>query len=127
MNKEKLAGRIALNLDMIGTFTGMFEGKLDTRSGDLSGKATGVYCCAGAANGKRMCVGVKACLRPLRRINISQIAGDTTIGGLTIQIQVPMPLHRYARPLPPTDTYVMPEKKQKRRLKKIKAAIPEGA
>lgn len=124
MAREKLTGRIALNLEMIGSFIGTFEGKLDAHTGDLNGRATGTYCCPGGAQNKRMCVGVKACLRPLRRISISQTVGDKTIGGLTIQVQVPMPPHRYARALPPTDTYVMPEKKQKRPARKIKAIVP---
>ena len=105
---EHLQGRFAANLEYVGVLVGGFEGELNVLTGEVKGRVSGVFRCAAKEGSSAACVGVEACLRPLRRVDISQIVDEEQIGGITIQAQVPMPDGPCARELPPTDTEYRP-------------------
>jgi hypothetical protein len=73
----------------------------------VKGKVIGSHPCADID--KPVCVGVEACLRPSRRVEVSQWDGSELVGGVTLQIQVPMKHGHCARELPPTNTRVTAE------------------
>jgi hypothetical protein len=62
---------------------------------------------AGTGNTSQPCLGLEACLRPLRRIDISQLVNGQPINGTTVQVQVPIPDNPYAWKLPPTNTAIL--------------------
>ena len=105
---QRLQGRLGANIADIGVLVGKFVGTLNILTGQVKGRVTGIFQCADRENAKRACVGVEACLRPLRRINISQLVKGKPVGGITIHVQVPMLAGPCAEPLPPTDTHVVP-------------------
>jgi hypothetical protein len=72
-----------------GLLTGRFEGRLDCPSATLIGRVSGVFQCG--TETRKTCVHLKACLRPYRRVEIEQLDGAQTLGGITLQFQVPMP------------------------------------
>ncbi len=106
---ERLKGRLAVNLDEIGSFIGNFEGTLDVKTWQIKGRATGDFQDAGTGNTSQLSLGIEACLRPLRRIDISQLVNGQPTNGTTVQVQVSIPDNPYDWKLPPTDTYVVPE------------------
>ncbi|REJ43461.1 MAG: bacillolysin [Microcystis flos-aquae TF09] len=106
---QRLKGRLVGTLDEIGSFIGSFEGTLDVKTWQIKGRVTGNFQCAGTGNTSQPCLGLEACLRPLRRIDISQLVNGQPINGTTVQVQVPIPDNPYAWKLPPTNTYVVPE------------------
>jgi hypothetical protein len=106
---QRLKGRLVGNLDEIGSFIGSFEGTLDVKTWQIKGRVIGNFQCAGTGNTSQPCLGLEACLRPLRRIDISQLVNGQPINGTTVQVQVPIPDNPYAWKLPPTNTYVVPE------------------
>ena len=72
----------------------------------MKGKAIGSHTCDNAD--KQFSIGVEACLRPWRRVEISQWDGKNLLGGLTVQVQVPLKASGpCARVLPPTNTRVI--------------------
>jgi hypothetical protein len=104
---KRLLGQITAMIPELGTFHGTVNTKLNSSTGELTGRAYGKWQChSGHNSDERVCVGLKGYLRPLRRIDISQLVKGKPVGGVTIQIQVPMPDSPYAKPLPPTDTHV---------------------
>lgn len=51
---------------------------------------------------------VKGCLRPDRVINIGQVYQGNVVGGVSFQVQVPLPQGTCFEELPPTGTMVTP-------------------
>jgi hypothetical protein len=96
-----LTGTMALRPKGGGLLTGRFTGRLDCRCGELSGQVMGVFQCG--TETRRLCARLEACLRPFRRVEIRQLEGGRTLGGITLQLQVPMP-ERCRWPHAPTDT-----------------------
>jgi Zn-dependent metalloprotease len=96
-----LTGIIALRMKAGGLLTGRFNGRLDCARGELSGRVVGVFQCGGES--RRWCVQLRACLRPFRRVEIEQYDGERTLGGVTLQFQIPMP-DACHWPHAPTDT-----------------------
>lgn len=108
-----LQGRFACNLEYIGIITGGFDGSLDVYTGQIEGLVSGTLQeTDGKVNAnERVSIGVKANLRPVRRVNVSQYVNGEAIGGITIQVQVPPPIPMAVDSskndwLPPTDTFV---------------------
>jgi len=102
-----IRGRIAAQLPHLGSLVGIFTGSIDLSTGQVKGKVIGSHPCANID--KPVCVGVEACLRPSRRVEVSQWDGSDLIGGVTLQIQVPFKHGPCVRELPPTDTRVTVE------------------
>jgi hypothetical protein len=100
-----LTGTIALRIQGGGLLVGRFEGRLDCACGELSGRVVGVFQCG--VESRRRCVQLRACLRPYRRVEIRQYDGERTLGGITLQFQVPMP-PKCHWPHAPTDTRHLP-------------------
>jgi hypothetical protein len=107
-----LQGRFTSNLDYIGIITGGFTGSLDVHTGHIEGLVSGTLQGADgkATTGDHISIRVKAYLRPLRRVNVSQTVNGETIGGITVQVQVPpIPMAVDSSIydwLPPTDNFV---------------------
>ena len=102
-----IRGRFAAQLPHVGPLVGTFNGTIDLSTGQVKGKVIGSHPCANVD--KSVCFGVEACLRPSRRVNVSQWDGADLIGGVTLQIQLPLKHGPCARELPPTNTRVTPE------------------
>lgn len=49
---------------------------------------------------------IEGCLKPIRVVNIAQYFKSEALGGLTMQVQVPLPQGSCFEELPPTDVYV---------------------
>jgi hypothetical protein len=86
-----LTGTIALRMTGGGLLTGRFEGRRDCGRGELSGRVAGVFQCG--TETRKVCAELRACVRPFRRVEIEQYDGARTLGGVTLQFQVPMPDH----------------------------------
>jgi Zn-dependent metalloprotease len=95
-----LAARIAG-----GFVNGRFVGKINLARAEITGTVTGSRQCAGGMS--CVCVTVRACLRPHRRIDIQQKRGEEALGGVTFQVQLPVPSH-CKWPIPPADTEYRP-------------------
>jgi hypothetical protein len=102
---EHLRGHLSARLDDLGTLSGSFEGSMDQATGQVEGRLLGAWQCDGGRE-RPACVGLRGCLRPLRRVNVQQLVNGRAIGGLTIQVQVPMRAGPCAYPLPPTEPWV---------------------
>ena len=102
---QVLTGRFAARLGELGTIVGGFEGRFQPLSGEIEGRVDGQFACAGKHGSECACVGVKGCLRPFRRVDITQRVGGEPIGGLTVQVQVPGPGSCRIK-LPPASTFV---------------------
>ena len=102
----RLRGQLAANVEFIGALVGQFDGQLDVHTGQLKGRVSGTFQYEEKEGMERVPVGVHGCLRPYRRIEVSQIVHGQPIGGFTIQVQVPPPAGECAKELPPTDTQI---------------------
>jgi Zn-dependent metalloprotease len=100
-----LTGTIALRMKGGGLLAGRFDGRLDCACGELSGRVTGLFQCGEET--RRTCAGLRACLRPFRRVEIEQYDGERALGGVTLQFQIPMP-EKCHWPFAPTDTRYRP-------------------
>lgn len=106
VHDEGIEGRLAGTLLHLGSINGSFRGRLDRNSGVLSGTVAAVFQCGGTAASHSACLRLDGCLRPNRRVEIAQLVDNAPIGGLTVQVQVPMPKGPCAIGLPPTTTTV---------------------
>jgi Zn-dependent metalloprotease len=108
---DELHGRLGLVVENVGRVAGEFVGELDVETGAFEGRIDGELRSEGrAACGRdRVCTGVRGCLRPLRRIDVGQFVDDEPLGGVTVQVQVPLPegpCRQRFPDLPPTGTEV---------------------
>jgi hypothetical protein len=101
-----IRGRFAAQLPHVGPLVGVLAGTIDLSTGQVKGKVIGSHPCADID--KRVCVGMEACLRPSRLVEVSQWDGTDLIGGVTLQIQVPFKEGPCAHEFPPTNTRVTP-------------------
>jgi Zn-dependent metalloprotease len=99
-----LAGQFAALLPETGIISGPFKGALDWETAEINGR---VVCPHPHKAGEHAVVEVEGCLRPWRRVDISQWADDELIGGVTVQVQVPWSKGPCAHKLPPTETKVV--------------------
>lgn len=102
-----IRGRFSALVPHVGPLVGTFGGTIDLTTGQVKGKVIGSHPCA--TIDRPVCVGVEACLRPSRRVEVSQWDGAELIGGFTLQVQVPMKQGPCARELPSTTTHVIPK------------------
>ncbi|MEK7753759.1 MAG: M4 family metallopeptidase [Acidobacteriota bacterium] len=102
----ELRGRMTANLPHIGAVVGIFSGSVDLHTGQISGRLLGSSPCPKRPD--QVCLGVEACLRPWRRVDISQWHEGELIGGVTVQVQVPFGKGPCKLELPPTGTKVIP-------------------
>jgi Zn-dependent metalloprotease len=127
LDGDRLEGRLSGRLGEAGVFSGGLVGTLDVLTAEVKGRMMGVFQC-GRGKAESVCAGFEGCLRPLRRVDVAQYADGRAIGGMTIQVQVPAPGGRCARPLPPTDTAVNPRggpaSRGPRRSRRVRRASP---
>ena len=105
-----MRGRLACELEEIGSFIGQFTGRIDVVTGEIKGKLQCNLQYSGSEEEhEKIIIGVNGCLRPWRRVNVTQVIDNVPIGGITIQIQVSMDKNPdsicYMDKLPPTDTH----------------------
>jgi Zn-dependent metalloprotease len=103
-----LHGRMALLAADGSALTGAFRGRLDPTTARFEGTVEGGW---QRVTGQTVAAAefrVSGCLRPDRVVNIGQYANGEPVGGLTVQVQVPLPSGSCFEPLPPTDTAVRP-------------------
>jgi hypothetical protein len=86
------------------TIVGMFTGTINLDTGRVSGTVVGSYQRGKAVD--RIKMRIEACLRPWRRVNISQWHNGDILGGVTIQVQVPWEKDPCTVKLPKTNTKV---------------------
>ena len=91
VRENGIEGVLAGTLLDVGSINGSFSGTLDRSTGELSGTVTAAFQCAGTAMSHSACLRLDGCLRPNRRVDIAQLVDDLPIGGVTVQVQVPMP------------------------------------
>lgn len=101
----ELRGRIAARPDCGGSLVGRFEGRVDAARAEIRGRFSGLHHCHGGQTA--VCLSLRACLRPERRVNVRQMAGTMALGGFTVQVQLPVPAH-CDWVVPPTDTRYRP-------------------
>jgi Zn-dependent metalloprotease len=97
----RFAGRAADGSHLIGRFAGT----LDVHTWKLTGTVTGSVQRRDGGSGKAA-VTVTGCLRPDRWVHIAQYTDGQPTGGLSVQVQVPLPAGSCFPALPPTDTTV---------------------
>ncbi len=101
---QTLKGLFSGTIPHIGGIVGTFSGTIDLNTGQVKGRIIGPHPCVKVA--ERICMALDGCLRPWRRVNISQWEGPNLLGGISVQIQVPWKKGPCAFRLPPTDTEV---------------------
>ncbi len=116
VRENGIEGVLAGTLLDLGSLNGRFSGTLDRSTGELSGTVTAGYQCAGTALSRSACLRLDGCLRPNRRVDIAQLVDDVPIGGVTVQVQVPIPKGACAIAFPPTTTTV-PRRRPRRATK----------
>jgi hypothetical protein len=99
-----VTGQFSALVDGIGSVLGDFEGRIDLRTGRVTGAVEGDH---PDRPGDRMHCQIEARLRPWRRVEISQWLDGEILGGITVQVQVPGRRTRFGLRLPPTDTQVV--------------------
>ena len=98
-----LKGQMSINTETLQHITGIFEGILELATGIFKGKVKYLE------NGTGKFVQVEGCLRPVRVINIAQYHKGEAVGGLSVQVQVPLPSGSCFEELPDTEVLVIPE------------------
>lgn len=89
---------------------GRFTGDLDVSTAQFNGTIDGMIQFNRFKEPEHLRVHVKGCLRPDRTINIGQYHRGQPLGGVTLQVQVPLPTGICFQELAPTDTFVAPER-----------------
>ena len=102
---ERLVGRLAATIEGIAVVVGQFEGAVDGRTGALKGRVVGMVQSAAAARLEYLGLAFEGWLRPWRRVDVTQLVGGATLGGLTVQVQRTQPEGPWQK-LPPTHTRV---------------------
>jgi Zn-dependent metalloprotease len=103
---ERLEGRLSATLEGALTLVGGFSGTLAPETGEISGTLTGLSGCAGQEGSHASCSILDGCLRPWRRVNVSQRIGAERLGGITVEVHVVPRNGPCLEELPPTTTTV---------------------
>jgi Zn-dependent metalloprotease len=82
-------GRVSLDVEGVGVLLGRFSGRLEPRTGRLEGRVDGVF--QHGARDTPVAVAFEGGLRPWRRVNVTQHAEDTVLGGFTLDVRLPAP------------------------------------
>jgi hypothetical protein len=101
--------------------SGALKGHLDLATARFNGTLTGAVQDRTGTN--PLDVHIEGCLRPDRVINIGQFAGTRPIGGLSIQVQMPLPHGSCFEELPPTSTKVSAAPTHRHRLKSARELL----
>lgn len=107
---QTFTAQITLNTKMGDHVSGQFNGLLNLSTGKLNGSLTGVIQLKSGKHSEKTVLHVEGCLRPDRLINISQYYQGQPLGGISLQVQVPLPSGSCFQELPPADTFFIPEK-----------------
>jgi Zn-dependent metalloprotease len=100
-----LTARLSLQAQDGAHLAGTFTGTIDVHTWKFDGVLNGAVQAAKGKSGTTK-VHVAGCLRPDRWIHIAQYAGGQAIGGVSVQVQVPLPAGSCFAELPPTETTV---------------------
>ena len=103
LSGDGLVGQASGLMHKIGTISGFFEGEIDRLSGELKGHIIGSL---STKPGAQLKLEFHGCLRPWRRVDVSQWHDGEIIGGVTVQVQVPREQEPCSYKMPPTDTRV---------------------
>lgn len=104
----KFTAQVSIVVDDGAHLSGSFTGVLKLSTARFEGKVKGTIQRAGAGGSSAIEVNIEGCLRPDRIINIGQYLGKQPLGGLSFQVQVPLPAGTCFEALPPTGTSVKP-------------------
>ncbi|MBA3564090.1 MAG: M4 family metallopeptidase [Gammaproteobacteria bacterium] len=107
-DEDTVDGLLAARLRSGGSIHGQLRGKLNIKRAEVDGHVNGTYRCG--RHSSPACVRVQACLRPFRRIDISQLHRGEPLGGVTFQIQMPLP-GNCKWESPPVDTIYQGDRK----------------
>jgi Zn-dependent metalloprotease len=99
LDGSDFTAQISLNTTDNKHISGRFTGSLNSTLGKFNGKLETI-------EGANKTIAIEGCLRPTRVVNIAQYFKHEAIGGLTMQVQVPLPQGSCFEELPPTDVYV---------------------
>lgn len=101
-----LRGLLSAHISDMGILTGTFDGHLDTSIGHIRGIVDGTVQSAVNRSKEFVNIDLEGCIRPFRRVDIRQLVNGEPIGGITIQVQVPILSGPCVQELPSTDTFV---------------------
>lgn len=96
--KGNFSGVVGKRAAMVGTF----DGTINLRTAEVRGDVVAGH--PDKSTEERIQVEIRGCLRPWRRVEISQWAEEEFIGGVTVQVQVPWENSPCIFKLPPTET-----------------------
>lgn len=99
---SQIRGNFAGIVGQRAAVVGLLDGTIDLRTAEIRGDVIAGH--PDRSDEERIEVTIRGCLRPWRRVEISQWAEDDFIGGITIQVQVPWNNSPCPYNLPPTGT-----------------------
>ena len=103
MPGNRVIGQFSALIHSAGPVSGFFSGTVDLNTGEVNGRVTGPD---PIDVNRDILLTIDGCLRPWRRVEVSQWDGQELVGGVTVQVQVPWQKSPCAFGLPPTDTTV---------------------
>jgi Zn-dependent metalloprotease len=107
---DKFQAQMAVTAVDGSNIVGKFIGTLDTATARFKGILTGNLQSTDGDKTLSISLNAEGCLRPTRVVNIGQYYKGQPLGGISVQVQVPLPEGSCFEQLPPTDTFVIPEK-----------------
>jgi hypothetical protein len=110
---EQFHAQMAVTTSEGNNINGKFAGTLDLATARFKGTLIGKIQDSESKDAKAEIIKAEGCLRPTRVVNIGQYLKGEPLGGITVQVQVPLPEGSCFEKLPPTDVYVVPEKTTK--------------
>jgi Zn-dependent metalloprotease len=116
----KFTAQMAVMIQDGSNVIGRFEGTLDLATARFKGTLTGNL---QTDRVLPVTLDAEGCLRPTRVVNIGQYYKGQPLGGITIQVQVPLPDGSCFEKLPPTDVYVIREKDKEQEKSGVENAI----
>jgi hypothetical protein len=107
---KRLVAEVGLNLNDGDHVSGRFDGRFDAGTAAFDGEVTGTIQRKKPSGASAVKLLAKGWLRPDRMINIAQVEEGIPVGGVSFQIQVPLPKETPFGKLPPTGTKIEPGK-----------------
>jgi hypothetical protein len=104
----QFTAQVAINIEDGANLSGRLTGILYLATARFEGKVAGVIQRPLGKGSSKIEVQIQGCLRPDRIVNVGQYHGKQPVGGVSFQIQVPLPAGTCFEVLPPTDTLVKP-------------------
>ena len=123
LNGNRFQAQMAVTTIDGSNVVGKFDGTLDLATARFKGTLTGNVQSANVKETTSISLHAEGCLRPTRVVNIGQYYKGQPLGGITVQVQVPLPEGSCFEKLPPTDIYVIPEKAKEQEKPCLKNAI----